>query len=332
MIFSSFVAVLLALIVLYGPAIVNVDHHASTHTHFSRMSQPSGALAPLTHGQLHYTLDTRAGDSAPLVLVLHGISISSYSMQPFASALAHGGARVLTMDFYGRGQSASVDVVHDTDFYVSQVRELLDHLQIESAHLAALSMGGAVAVAFAAAEPARVRSISLLAPAGVPFELPVAGKLLQVEPLGRTILRSPLGKLLMLARVRPSFAEPHNHEEWMQNLEEELAFHHSKPGFAHSFASTVANMEALRDATAQYADVGKHHEHCFCVFWGKLDGTVPYSPGSDVVRQLVPHAQMHIFENTGHSLIFERHDVIVSNVLDCVLNDVKKPGQLFEHP
>jgi pimeloyl-ACP methyl ester carboxylesterase len=66
-----------------------------------------------------------------------------------------------------------------------QTIELLDALEqsailpqhlAKQFHLIGLSMGGGVAVVYAAQNPERIKTLILLAPAGLPFELPLLAK------------------------------------------------------------------------------------------------------------------------------------------------------------
>ena len=125
----SFAVLVLALLVLYAPALVQVGHHPATHTHYSALSARAGELAPLSRGQLHYVYTLAADPDAPTVLVLHGISTSSFSLrvsvphpprvrlrsrsrrlvsriaQPITDGLSRAGLSTLAIDLPGRGHS-----------------------------------------------------------------------------------------------------------------------------------------------------------------------------------------------------------------------------------
>lgn len=65
------------------------------------------------------------------------------------------------------GSSDLPFAVHDAEFYVDQLRVIVDTLVgVVPFHLVAHSMGGAVAVAFCGTYPDRVRQLVLMAPAG----------------------------------------------------------------------------------------------------------------------------------------------------------------------
>lgn len=319
---AASVVAALAVALLYTPVLLIKEHyHPTTHEFTAQLSHRRGELVNTSLGQIHYW--KRGSDaSQPLCIVMHGISVSSATMEPVVNALVARGVRTIAFDFFGRGHSASLpaSVAYTNDIYVQTLTEFLDAVGLATTpvHFAAMSMAGAVASAFAAKFPHRVLSLNLLAPAGVPFKMPLAGELLRYEPLGRVLVSSPLGKYMLTSRIPASFVEPERHALWIDNLRQELHFHLTKPGFAHAFSSTVSRFDALHNATEYFEVVGKSHKGCATVFWGQQDKTVPIAPGADLLRALVPHISLHRFANTGHSLHLERTDIIADHVVKCI--------------
>ncbi|TLD25374.1 hypothetical protein PspLS_05455 [Pyricularia sp. CBS 133598] len=109
------------------------------------------------------------------ILFIHGISTSCQTLTKLAYGLAARGHRVMLFDLFGRGFSDGVgDLPHDARLYVSQalcalVSSPLSWMDGSTGgfDLAGYSLGGGVAVHFAASFPAAVRSLILLAPAGM---------------------------------------------------------------------------------------------------------------------------------------------------------------------
>ena len=100
--------------------------------------------------------------SGPLVLLLHGFTGSKANWAPLMSALA-GGYRLLAVDLPGHGESeAPVDRArYEMASVAADLSALLDHLELDNAHLLGYSMGGRLALYLALAEPARWRSLVL---------------------------------------------------------------------------------------------------------------------------------------------------------------------------
>ncbi|NMO23491.1 alpha/beta hydrolase [Pyxidicoccus fallax] len=104
----------------------------------------------------------RPVDGAPAVLFLHGWLDHSHSFDP---VLPHLPAWHLALvDFRGMGRSGHVGggaTYHFSD-YTLDVELALDGLGLKQVHLVGHSLGGIVALAYAAARPERVKSVSLI--------------------------------------------------------------------------------------------------------------------------------------------------------------------------
>ena len=122
-----------------------------------------GQFVRLTDGSTHYEI---AGPPGGHVVVLAaGFSVPYYIWDPTFAALTGAGFRVLRYDYYGRGFSDRPEVDYSQTFYVRQLTELLDSLQItDSIDLVGLSLGGAIVTSFADAFPDRVRSLIYMDP------------------------------------------------------------------------------------------------------------------------------------------------------------------------
>ena len=114
-------------------------------------------------------LDMGEGEGAPLVLV-HGFGgdLNNWMFNQVALAEQR---RVIALDLPGHGASFKEVGSGGLASLAGAVAGLLDALEIERAHLAGHSLGGAVVMALALDQPARVASLSLLAPAGLGPEI-----------------------------------------------------------------------------------------------------------------------------------------------------------------
>ena len=141
----------------------------------------------------HYILS--GGDNArkPLVVCVHGIDGYHYTFDNLAKLLSSEGYRVLQYDLIGRGFSAP----HKSKLYgiiqhLDQLHNLLVHLKEITTpyHLIGLSMGGSLATIYASHYIEEVRSLTLLAPAGL-MKLPNV-ELLRQCPCFQTFVRYPI--------------------------------------------------------------------------------------------------------------------------------------------
>jgi pimeloyl-ACP methyl ester carboxylesterase len=274
--FSASVAVtFIAVAYVYINSLVE-HRHSATHEQYRKLSNRWGEMRRTRHGDTHVVeVKSNSGSLETPVVLLHGISISSMKMLPLANEMSKVGfRRVITYDHYGRGHSAGLtNVAYDADLYVDQLNDVLQALSITGAvHVVALSMGGAVAASFAARHPSKVASVSLLAPGGVPYELPFVAQLLNFEPLGRWLIRSSLGILVQESRVPASFVDRVKYAQEIDDLRQEAYFHWHKPGFAEAMSSTVANFVQLRNATTEYTAIARHTPQIpVALFWGDSD-------------------------------------------------------------
>jgi pimeloyl-ACP methyl ester carboxylesterase len=123
----------------------------------------SATTIALPLGRTHYELSGPA--DGPLVVLVHGGTIPMWTWDAQVPALTGAGFRVLRYDQLGRGLSDRPDVAYDRALYQAQLDQLLAALELEGPFdLVGLSFGGAVAATYAAANPARVRRIVLVAP------------------------------------------------------------------------------------------------------------------------------------------------------------------------
>ncbi|MGH2840916.1 MAG: alpha/beta fold hydrolase [Solirubrobacteraceae bacterium] len=107
------------------------------------------------------TLTIGAG---PDVLLVHGLGGAKSSFFDIAGTLAER-YRVHALDLPGFGESSKPLLAsYSAGYFADTVRETMDALGIQSAHVVGNSMGGRVAVELALREPQRVAGLALLCP------------------------------------------------------------------------------------------------------------------------------------------------------------------------
>ncbi len=109
--------------------------------------------------RLHY-LDY--GGSGTPIVCLHGVTAHAWVWSAVAERLTAVG-RVVALDFRGFGDSQwSAEEAYGTDDLVSDLGALVSSLGSGPVDLVGASWGGLVAIAFAAANPGRVRRVALV--------------------------------------------------------------------------------------------------------------------------------------------------------------------------
>ncbi len=106
------------------------------------------------------------------VLAIHGVTASHVSWAPVAERLtASAGVRVIAPDLRGRGRSGSLPGPWGMSRHAADVASALEQFGTAPALVLGHSMGGFVAVVFAAEHPARTEGL-VLVDGGLPLTLP----------------------------------------------------------------------------------------------------------------------------------------------------------------
>jgi pyruvate dehydrogenase E2 component (dihydrolipoamide acetyltransferase) len=128
---------------------------------------PAPETAQVGLGTLRYL---RQGEGDEAVLLLHGFGGDLDNWLFTAPALA-GERTVYSLDLPGHGGSAKDAGDGAVETLAGAVTEFMDAVGIERAHLVGHSLGGLVAATLALRSPERVRTLALVAPAGLGPEI-----------------------------------------------------------------------------------------------------------------------------------------------------------------
>ena len=118
--------------------------------------------------------------ASPAVLFLHGAGMDHTVWNPQSRYVAHHQRAVLAVDLPGHGRSDG-PALRSVPELADWVARLLDAAGLDRAALVGHSMGGLVALAAAAASPARIAALALL---GVAARMPVHPDLLAAAQAG----------------------------------------------------------------------------------------------------------------------------------------------------
>ncbi|WP_069298532.1 alpha/beta fold hydrolase [Neptunicoccus sediminis] len=131
----------------------------------ARRSAP-GDFVPITGGLIHY--QWHGPKNGPVLVMVHGLTTPSFVWRDQLGALTGAGYRVLTFDHFGRGFSDRPYARHTMAFYVREIDELLEKLDVPAGYsLLGYSMGGAIAAHYAGLRRDRIKRLILLTPAGL---------------------------------------------------------------------------------------------------------------------------------------------------------------------
>jgi len=170
-----------------------------------------GDRAPLDTGKTPQADQWIGPVRGPVAVLIHGLSTPSAVWQDVAQGLANAGYRVLAYDLYGRGFSDAPSGKQDAEFFVTQLDEILaDQGLAEDLTLVGYSMGGAIATAFAATEPHRMKRVILLAPAGIETNESGFSRFCRTTPVLGDWVYGVLAASRLRAQIArdPAFVEP----------------------------------------------------------------------------------------------------------------------------
>ena len=304
---ATLVIVLIALFVPY----LLFDRETMRLDNAARTVLP-GSFIKLSDGFTHYEWSGR--DSGSVVVLIHGFSASSFVWDYTCPALVDAGFRVLQYDLYGRGYSDRPRVDYNENLYDRQLLELLSALHIDfPIDLVGLSMGGAIAVIFAARHPELVRKLVLIDPAGYPVHIPLLGRIVRTPVVG-DYLTQVFGNRVMVKEARDNLYHLDKLEKFLQGFKAQMVYR----GYKRAILSTLRNFD-LSDQRISYETVGRQGRPVL-LFWGREDRIIPFE-NSDMIRNTIPGTVFYAIDNCGHIANFEKPEIVNPVMVDFLMGN-----------
>jgi pimeloyl-ACP methyl ester carboxylesterase len=233
-------------------------------------------------------------------------------MGPIASS----GRRAIACDLPGFGESESPgDVSHfgpRDAFYPRFVGALLDELDVASAHLVGSSMGGAVVYTAAVTQPARIRSLSLVAGGGVGTEVALFLRLCTLP--GMPLFAKAFGRPRQARGVlRTCFYDSRRIPETLYEEAERYGYA-SFGEFVNALRSGVT-LGGVKPAVRDYwVAQAPRYRNPVLVIWGRQDAVLPVTAAADA-REVMPQAHLQLIDRCGHLPMIERPDEFLAALL-----------------
>lgn len=266
----------------------------------------AGTIAAMAVADLgDVTLDYSVFGEGPPVLGVMGFALDKRFWAAQVPAVTAGNT-FITFDNRGVGRSTR-EAATSIDEMASDAVRLLDHLEIETAVVFGVSMGGTIAQRIALDHPERVSALILAVTWARPIEFmrrqhAIARKIIQ------TMTLPEFSEQALLRMFTPRFFEIG------QEMIDRMIASFDAPG-----APAVATAEALLaqlDALDKHdvlAELGRISVPTL-VIGGKMDVTVPYL-GSEEIAATIPGAQLVTLE-TGHGCMIEEMEPFNRAVTD----------------
>ncbi len=266
-----------------------------------------GSFIRLSDGFTHYELS--GPDKGQPVVLVHGFSVPYFIFDPTFSFLADSGFRVLRYDLFGRGFSDRPHVKYNIDLFVSQLKELLEALDLKQVNWIGLSMGGAIASAFTVNFPERVCKLILIDPVGVqhmPFSWKYKAAFL---PGVSELILGMVSIDRMVQNIASGFFDPEHVKMFQDQCRAQMQYY----GFKRALLSTLRN-KTIDGFPEIYQRLGKLDMPVLLI-WGRNDRTLPLEQSRNILS-LVPQVEFHIIENCGHMPHYEKPEEVNSILAD----------------
>ena len=252
--------------------------------------------------------------AGPVLLMLHGHEQNAASWRRVMPALARD-RRVIAVSLPGHGGTAPpVDGYAPSRHLAPLIADFLDALGIGPVDVVGHSVGGAVALHLALADPTRLRTLTLVASAGLGRGVNPLIALDTLPGLGEFAImlsRLPGGHLqrTMLSAAM-LFAQP-----WRVPADF-FAEAHALGRRAGQLEASTALARAMFDASGQ-REVLLDRLHTLTVpslvIWGAWDLVLPAHQGRAAVERL-PHGRLALFAGCGHMPHVEQPDRFVAEL------------------
>lgn len=240
------------------------------------------------------------GEGPPIVFV-HGLS---GAWQNWLEQIPHFARshRVIAVDLPGFGASPMPPWEISVPAYGSFVRDFCERLGVERCAIVGNSMGGFIATEVAIAEPERVSRLVLVSAAGITWARARREPAAMIGRVGRAA--APLALRFQMSGIRRpgirrrAFGGVFHDPEALRRelLWENVVPALQSPGYYDAMTTLVGydirdRLEEIEDPTL--------------IVWGRNDRVVPV-PAALAYRRRIDHAELHIFDNTGHVPMMER--------------------------
>jgi len=254
----------------------------------------------------------QAGSGEPLVLMPGtGGHLEAYAhnIGPLSEHF-----RVIAYDYPGHGYTTLATSDLELPDYVEHLAGLLDVLGVSRAHLSGESLGGWVAVKFAAAHPDRTGRLVLNTPGGT---------------MARPEVMERIRSLSQAAADDPSDANIRARLEWLMadpaSVTDELVAIrrtiYARPGFAES----MRHLLCLQDPEIRRRNLVTDEElaavpHGAMVIWTSNDPSGPAGVGMDMAEK-IPGGRFEFIDGAGHWPQWEQRATFNQLVIDWLTKE-----------
>jgi pimeloyl-ACP methyl ester carboxylesterase len=250
------------------------------------------------------------GDTGEAVVAVHGVGATGHQFRRLATALAAHGLRTVAPDRPGAGGSTPGDP--GLRAQARAVARAGTAMAGGRAVWVGHSWGAAVAVEAALARPEQVRALVLLAPALVPWPLPLAFRLAVSTPGGWAVR----GALRLAGRpvVRRAMQSAYGPRS---GLVDDAAVAEELEGWrGESFPHVAATARVMESELTALAPRLRTLDPAIPVemVLGENDPLTAAGPAREALRDLLPEARLEVLPDCGHVLHVTEADALAARI------------------
>ena len=235
----------------------------------------------------------------PPVVLVHGLGDEASTSWDTTIKYLQKNFYIFSFDLPGFGQSAKSNQLYSPSKYSELIHYLTKKYINKPFHLIGHSMGGAIALNYAAIFPHDVKSLTLVDPAGILHRLAYTQFLV---PMG---IDSILGGNILGNNKIANFAN-----SIIGGLEKKMPVDMnamiSTPFFReHALGENPLLIAGLALVLHDFSLIPQQVETKTLIIWGRNDQIAPLRTGH-VLNALIPHSKLHIIPDAGHVPFIEQ--------------------------
>jgi 4,5:9,10-diseco-3-hydroxy-5,9,17-trioxoandrosta-1(10),2-diene-4-oate hydrolase len=254
------------------------------------------------------------GTGPKTLVFVHGLASNVHYWQKTVPMLSQH-YRVLALDLLGFGASSKPRARYDHLFLIQCLKDFLDELKVKSCVLVGHSMGGGIALEFAADYPAYVEKLVLVSSAGFCRTLPFVYSLISLPAVGELMMRPH--SVEVAGKFVRRFA--YRKDQISDDFVREIHRHHQTKDYFSAFLSVIRNHIDITGIKNSVLKLTRAHTPLLkmpvLVVWGKEDELLPIKNAYRAV-ELIPQAELHIFDACGHMPQLEHPEKFNQILLD----------------
>jgi 2-hydroxy-6-oxonona-2,4-dienedioate hydrolase len=222
--------------------------------------------------------------------------------------------RVIAYDYPGHGYTTHATADLELPDYVEHLAGLLDALGVAAAHVSGESLGGWVALKFAAAHPERTRRLVLNTPGGTMARPEVMER---IRSLSQAAADDP-SEAKIRARLEWLMADPATVTDELVAIRRAI---YSRPGFADS----MRHLLCLQDPEIRRRNLVTDEElaavpHGAMVIWTSNDPSGPAAVGMEMAEK-IPGGRFEFIDGAGHWPQWEQRAAFNQLVIDWLTKE-----------